>query len=76
MRSDRDEAVAAAGFLVRQRHQRAAARVAEQHDGFRAAPPHLVDGHLHVDDQRFVQAVGVVVEVARTEAEDGVAGGG
>ena len=58
------------------RHQRAAARVAEQHHGLGAAALHLVVHRLHVDDAALVQAVGVVAHVAGAEAEHGVAGGG
>ena len=68
-----DPAVADAPLGVGQRHQRAAAGVAEQHDGLGAPPAHLGRDGLDVDDARLVQAVGVVAHVAGAEAARRVA---
>jgi len=66
--------LAAAGHRHRERHQRPTAGVAEQHDRFGAAPPGLLHHGLDVEGTLLVQAVGVVVDVAGSESEYGVAG--
>ena len=76
MRGHADPAVADAELGVGHRHQRSAAGVAEQHDRLGAAPHHLVVRGLDVDDARLVEAVGVVVHVARAEPEHRVSRGG
>ncbi len=75
VRGHADPAVADAELGVGHRHQRSAARVAEQHDRLGAAADHLVVRGVDVDDARLVQAVGVVVHVPGPEAEHGVTRG-
>ncbi len=70
-----DPAVADPELGVGERHQRAAAGVAEQHDGLRAPAHHLVVRGVDVDDALLVQAIGVVVHVSGGEPQDGVPGG-
>ncbi len=82
MGSERDERVAERCAVLRrdarlrERHERAAAAVAEQHDLFGASASHLVDRGLHIDHASLVEAVGVVVHVPGGEAEHGIAGRG
>ena len=75
VRGHADPPVAAAVLDVRERRQRTAAAVAEQHDRLGAAAAHPLDRGGDVARREVVQAVGVVVQVARREAEHRVAGG-
>ena len=76
MGGDSDPAVAAPGFLLGESHERSAPAIAEEHNRLRLPTTHFGDCRGDVDHTGLVQTIGVVVHVARTEAEGGVARGG
>ena len=73
MRGQRNECITAFVILLRQAHQRSAPAVAEQHNGFGPTTSHFRCNRCDVDRAKIVQAVDIIVDVARRETEDGEA---
>ena len=75
MRRDPHPTITATVFDLRQRAEGASAAVAEQHDRFRPPTAHPRCRGRDVARREVVQAVGVVVQVARRESEHGITRG-